>query len=135
MEMTIKLGLRGNAQVIVDGGNTAKHHGSGRLDVFATPAMVALMEQAALLAVEELLPEGYDTVGIRIQTTHIAATPMGMTVRAEAELTQVEGKKLTFMIKAYDEKEMIGEAIHERVIIQVDRFLQKAEDKRISEKK
>ena len=104
--------------------------GSGLVPVFATPYMIALMENAAVNAVQAHLEEGQGTVGTKLEVTHDAATPIGMKVWAEAELTAVEGKKLTFSVKAFDEAGPIGGGTHERFIITVDRFLAKAEAKK-----
>ncbi len=109
--------------------HTAPHIGSGRVHVLATPVMVNLMEAAALQAVEGLLPPGHQTVGIHLDITHVAATPVGMRVRAYAELVQVEKRTLTFKVHAEDEKERIGEGLHERIIINLERF-----DARMQEK-
>jgi fluoroacetyl-CoA thioesterase len=125
----IKPGLKGSADIVVGAQHTAPHIGSGRVHVLATPVMVNLMEAAALQAVEGLLPPGYQTVGIHLDITHVAATPVGMRVRAYAELTRVEKRTLTFKVYAEDEKERIGEGLHERIIINPERF-----DARMQEK-
>jgi len=125
----IKPGLKGSTEIVVGEQHTAPHIGSGRVHVLATPVMVNLMEAAALQAVEGLLPSGYQTVGIHLDITHVAATPVGMRVRAHAELTRVEQRRLTFNVHADDEKERIGEGLHERIIINLERF-----DARMQEK-
>jgi predicted thioesterase len=125
----LKPGLNGRAEIIVADVHTAPHVGSGRVHVLATPVMVNLMEAAALRAVEGLLPPGQQTVGIHLDITHTAATPVGMRVWAVAELVAVEQRKLVFRVHAEDEKERIGEGLHERIIISVDRF-----DRRMQEK-
>jgi len=125
----LKPGLKGSTEILVGTRDTAPHVGSGKIKVLATPVMVNMMEEAALNAVEGLLPEGHQTVGIRLDISHIAATPVGMRVRAHAELTKVDGRKLTFRVFAEDEKEPIGEGVHERIIVNVARF-----DKRTQEK-
>jgi len=123
MDLTrIKPGLQGSIEIVVGAQHTAPHIGSGRVHVLATPVMVNLMEAAALQAVEGLLPPGYQTVGIHLDITHVAATPVGMRVRAYAELTRVEQRTLTFKVHAEDEKERIGEGLHERIIINLERF-------------
>lgn len=109
--------------------NTALSVGSGSVEVFATPMMVALMEKAAAALVQPHLPEGYTTVGVEIQTSHIAATPVGDTVKAEAVLTETDGKSFTFTVKAYDGAGVIGEGTHKRVRVNSERFLQKANEK------
>ncbi len=106
--------------------DTAVKFGSGGVKVFATPMMIALMENAALNAVDPHLGEDFATVGLSLNVKHMAATPVGMKVTARAELISIEGKKLTFKVEAYDEQEKIGEGIHERYIITLSRFLEKA---------
>ncbi len=111
--------------------HTAPHIGSGHVKVLATPIMVTLMETAALKAIEGLLPEGYQTVGTRIDVRHFAATPVGMRVMASAEVKKVNGRSITFRLIVEDEKERIGEGKHERVIINVARFDQRVQEKLI----
>ena len=115
-------GLKGTVEIVVGEEHTAPHVGSGRVRVLATPVMVNLMEAAALQAVEGLLPAGQQTVGTHLDITHIAATPVGMRVRAYAEVTKVEKRTITFSVHAEDEKERIGGGIHERIIINLARF-------------
>lgn len=114
----------------VTGKNTARTYGSGSIDVYATPAMIGLMEGASLAAVDPVLPAGMTTVGINVNVRHLAATPVGMTVRATAELIEIAGKRLTFKVVAYDEKEKIGEGTHQRYIVETESFLQNAEAKK-----
>ena len=128
--MSLTVGCKGKAETVVTEQNTAAAVGSGLVPVFATPYMIALMENAAVNAVQAHLEEGQGTVGTKLDVTHDAATPVGMKVWAEAELTAVEGKKLTFSVKAFDEAGPIGGGTHERFIITVDRFLAKAEAKK-----
>ena len=128
--MSLTIGSKGRAEVLVTEANTAAAVGSGLVPVFATPYMIALMENAAVNAVQTGLEPGQGTVGTRLEVTHDAATPVGMKVWAEAELTAVEGKKLTFAVRAFDEAGPIGGGVHERFIITVDRFLAKAEAKK-----
>jgi predicted thioesterase len=109
--------------------DTAPHVGSGKIGVLATPIMVNLMEAAALAAVERFMPPGHQTVGTHLDVKHFAATPVGMKVRADAELFRVEGRTLTFRIRAADEREPIGEGVHERLIINVERFDQRMQKK------
>ncbi len=109
--------------------DTAAHWGSGGLPVFSTPALVGLMESAAVIALRGHLPPGQESVGGRIDVRHLAATPVGMQVRARAELTAIEGRKLVFKIQSWDEMELIGEALHERYVIDEARFIAKAEKK------
>lgn len=129
MDFKLEAGLTAESQELVSQENTAKKYGSGGIEVYATPAMVGLMENASLKAVDPKLPEGYSTVGIHLDVSHLAATPIGMNVTAKATLEVVENKKLTFKVEAYDDKEKIGEGTHTRYIIQVDKFLQRAENK------
>lgn len=125
----LKPGLKGATEIIVDTRDTAPHIGSGKIKVLATPVMVNLMEAAALNAVERLLPDGHQTVGTRLDISHTAATPVGMRVVVRAELIKVDSRRLTFRVSAEDEKEPIGEGVHERIIVNVARF-----DKRTQEK-
>jgi fluoroacetyl-CoA thioesterase len=125
----LKPGLKGSTEIVVGTRDTAPHVGSGRVKVLATPVMVNLMEEAALNAVEGLLPEGHQTVGTHLDVYHFAATPVGMRVRAQAELISVEGRTLTFRVSAEDEKEPIGNGTHERIIINLARFDQRTQDK------
>ena len=123
-------GLVGETEMVVREENTARHLGSGNVAVLATPEVVRLMEKAAVAAVDHLLPDGYRTVGVAVNARHLAATPVGMTVRAQAELVAVEGRKLTFRVAAFDEMEKIGEGEHKRVIIYLERFKERVEAKR-----
>ncbi|MCC7486145.1 MAG: thioesterase family protein [Burkholderiales bacterium] len=118
----LKPGLAGTAEIVVGTRDTAPHVGSGKVGVLATPVMVNLLEAAALQAVERYMPEGFQTVGTRLDVRHFAATPVGMKVRAEARLVAIEGRALTFHLRAADEREPIGEGVHERLIINVERF-------------
>jgi predicted thioesterase len=127
---TLQPGLHGHTEIVVGDEHTAPHVGSGRVRVLATPVMVNLMEAAALQAVEGLLPAGHQTVGTHLDITHIAGTPVGMRVRAHAELTKVEKRTLTFKVHADDEKERIGEGLHERIIINLERFDARMQAKR-----
>jgi predicted thioesterase len=121
----MEVGLKYESTVVVSPSNTAATLGSGDMDVFATPAMVALMENAAMLAVAAHMPEGSATVGTQMNTSHIKASPLGATITASAELTEVEGRKLTFAVKAWDEKGTIGEDVHTRFVVDRERFLSK----------
>ena len=123
-------GVRGAAEVTVVPENTAAAAGSGALPVFATPCMIALMEKAAMNSVQPFLDEGQGTVGTRIDVSHLAATPVGMAVRAETELTAIDRRRLTFSVKAFADGELIGEGTHERFIVESARFLQKKKTKR-----
>ena len=120
------LGLKGHAETLVTEQNTAAAMGSGLLPVFATPAMLALMENAAALAVQPFLSEGQGTVGTRLEVSHLAATPIGILVRAESELIEIDRRRLRFTVRAWAGEELIGEGVHERFIIDNERFLEKA---------
>lgn len=119
---SIRTGLTGSTEIMVGTRDTAPHVGSGRIKVLATPVLVMLLEESALNAVEGLLPAGHQTVGTRLDVSHTAATPVGMRVHAHAEVIKVEGRKLTFRIWAEDAVERIGEGVHERIIVNVERF-------------
>ncbi len=125
----LKPGLRGETSIVVADEHTSPHVGSGVVPVLATPVMVNLLEAAALSAVEKFLAPGYQTLGTVLNVRHFAATPVGLKVRASAELTAVEGRTLTFLLKAEDEMEAIGEGTHERVVVNVDRFEQRVKRK------
>lgn len=123
--MEITVGMTGTVSTSVEREDTALEVGSGSLLVYATPCMVALMEGAACEAIAEALPEEKTSVGTALHITHLAATPVGMDVRAEAVVTEVEGNTITFSVTAYDEKGKIGEGTHKRAIITAQRFLDK----------
>mgnify|MGYP000867233465 CR=1 FL=1 len=125
MEFNIKEGMSSINEIYVTENDTASRLGSGDLDVFATPSMIALMENTSKNVVEASLPEGYSTVGIEVSVKHIKATPLGMKVKCQAVLEKVDGKKLTFKVEAWDEKGKIGEGSHERFIINVESFMNK----------
>lgn len=127
--MFIEIGMRGRAETVVTPDNTAQAAGSGLLPVFATPWMAALMENAAVQAVQGALSPEEGTVGTRLDVTHDAATPVGMKVWAEAEVTAVEGRKLTFSVSAFDEAGKIGGGTHQRFVIQPEKFLTRAQAK------
>ncbi len=126
-------GLNAEIEHLVSDEDTAARWGSGLVPVFSTPALVGLMESAAVKALEGQLLPGQTTVGGRIDVRHLAATPVGMKVRARAELVSVEGRKMSFRIQAWDEVELIGEATHERYVIDEAKFLAKVEGRRNSE--
>ena len=122
-------GLRGVATCSVTDDRTAHAFGSGDVLVYATPAMVALMEQAAVHALADHLSAGQTTVGTKLEITHLAATPVGDTVRAEAVLSSIDGRRLTFEVTAWDSTEKIGEGVHERVIVSRERFVERVNAK------
>ena len=121
----LKCGLKYSIAVEVAPQNTALAMGSGDMEVFATPAMVALMENAAMNAVAEFLPDGSATVGTKIDVSHVKASPMGAKITSEAELVAVDGRRLEFKVVAYDEKGVIGEGNHTRFVVDKERFLAK----------
>ena len=121
----IKEGLEFVSKTVVTDGNTARALGSGDMDVFATPAMVALMENAAMNAVAAVLPEGSTTVGSEINTTHVKPSPLGAEVSARAVLVAVEGRKLTFEVEAADNAGTIGKGTHVRFVVDKERFMAK----------
>jgi fluoroacetyl-CoA thioesterase len=127
--LDLPAGMTGTAELVVGEQHTAPRIGSGRIRVLATPVMINLIEAAALAAVEQSLPEFHQSLGTHLDVTHIAATPVGMRVRATAEVVKVEGRTIHFRVRAEDEQELIGEGLHERVVVNLERF-----DKRIQEK-
>ncbi|MBQ8880888.1 MAG: dihydrolipoamide acyltransferase [Oscillospiraceae bacterium] len=123
--MEITVGMTGTVSTVVEREDTAGQVGSGSLLVYATPCMVALMEGAACEAIAPALSEEKTSVGISLNISHIAATPVGMEVRAEAKVTEVDGNVITYQVAAYDEKGKIGEGTHKRAIVTAQRFLDK----------
>lgn len=121
----LMLGLKGRAEKMVGRTNTAKAMGSGLLDVFATPALVAMMEEAAVNAL--VLEEGQSSVGVSLDIKHSAATPIGMKVWAQAELIEVDRRRLVFKVEAFDQKELIGSGTHERFLIDAEKFMAKTQ--------
>ena len=127
--MNIEIGAKATAELTVCSEHTAKVVGSGELDVFATPMMAALMEKAAYLAIASYLPEGDSSVGTRLSISHVSATPIGLKVWAESEVTLVDGKRVEFSVAAYDEAGLIGQGTHERFVVTDQRFLSKTAKK------
>lgn len=123
--MALKLGLTGESTTVVTHENTAAAVGAGGVEVFSTPMMIALMENASWAAVASALDEGYVTVGTSVNVRHLGATPIGQRVRATAELAEFDGRRLVFNVAAYDEQKKIGEGQHERFIVNLERFLQR----------
>ena len=127
----LTLGLKGRAEKVVDQTNTAKEMGSGSLDVFATPALVAMMEEAAVKAL--VLEAGQSSVGVSLDIKHTAATPLGMKVWANAELIEIDRRRLVFKVEAFDEKEQIGSGKHERFLIDSEKFMSKTLSKTLEQ--
>ena len=125
----LETGIKGRQEEVVTEELLAKNIGSGRVKVFATAMMIALMEKTAVLSVEPYLEEGQNTVGTGINVSHCSATPVGMKVWAETELVEIDRRRLVFKVTAYDECGLIGEGMHERFIIDMDRFQTKASQK------
>lgn len=125
----IQVGLAAEAWVTVDDHLLATAMGSGSVAVYATPAMIALMEAAAVDALAPVLPEGQSSVGIALNVRHLAATPLGRQVRARAQVTEVDGRKVIFQVQAWDEHEMIGDGTHTRYVIDVARFMERVQAK------
>ncbi len=125
----MEIGIKGSKTITVTEEMTAEKIGSGMLPVYASPCMMAEMENVASLSVQNELEEGSGTVGIKMNVDHVSATPVGMQVRIETELTEIDRKRLVFKVEAYDEAGLIGQGLHERFIIQNEKFLAKAESK------
>ena len=125
----VKAGLKGWVDLTVGDEHTAPSIGSGAIHVLGTPVMINLMEAAALDAAEHLMPKGHQSLGIHVDISHVAATPIGMKVHATAEVTAVEGNRIRFRVEAHDEAEIIGEGTHERIVVNVQRF-----DRRVQKK-
>ena len=125
----LQLGIKGKQELLVTDKDTAKAVGSGGLNVFATPAMIALAEKTALQSILAYLSEGESTVGTKLDISHIAATPVGMKVSCETELIEIDRRRLVFSVNVYDEVEKIAEGTHERFIIYSERFQNKANGK------
>lgn len=125
----IRVGLASETTLVVDESLLATTMGSGSVAVYATPAMVALMESAAVAALAPVLDEGESSVGIAIEIKHLAATPLGQRVRARAEVVEVDGRQVTFQVQAWDESELIGKGTHTRYVIDVARFMQRVQAK------
>lgn len=124
--MEIKVGMKGEVSTLVERGDTAAEVGSGTLLVYATPCMAALMEGAACEAIADVMDENQTTVGTELNIQHLSATPVGLEVRAEAEVIAVEGKVITFQLRAFDEAGEIGSGTHKRVLVNSQKFLEKA---------
>ena len=126
-DFNLPAGLNGEKSELVTVSNTAKAYGSGSVDVYATPAMIGLMEGACLSVVDPLLPQGFATVGVQLHVAHLAATALEQTVTAKAELITISGRKLVFNVTAFDQRQKIGEGTHERFIVELEKFLAKTQ--------
>lgn len=122
----MELGIKGTAETVVVYENTAAAVGSGALEVFSTPSMIALMEKASRELVQPYLEEGQSTVGTRLEVSHVAASPIGAHIHSESTLVEIDRRMLTFEVKAYADGELIGEGRHQRCIIYAERFMEKA---------
>ena len=119
----LQTGIKGKQTIVVTPAQTAAYYGSGALEVFATPAMVALLEETAWRSVQPYLEEGQATVGTRVDIRHLAATPLGGKVTCESELVEIDRRRLVFRVDVFDERTKVGEGTHERFIIQSEKFL------------
>ena len=127
-------GLTGSHQIRVAPEHTAPFVGSGRIAVLATPVMINIIEAASLAAVEHLLPLGHQSLGIKLDVSHVAATPIGFRVTATAEVIRLEGRTITFRVEARDDMDVIGGGTHERVVVSVERFDERVQRKLQGEK-
>lgn len=125
----LEVGIKGQRETIVTKENTAAGIGSGSLEVFSTPMMILLMEESCFMSVNDILEEGFTAVGTCVNVKHLSATPLGMKVVIKSELIKVDGRALTFKVEAYDEKGLIGEGIHERFIVNNEKFQAKTDSK------
>ncbi len=125
----MEIGIKNSLEIIVSSEMSAKVKKSGTLNVFSTPSMIALIEETAWTSVSDYLEKGCATVGISLNINHLSPTPIGMKVKCETELIKVDGRKLVFDVKVYDEKDLIGQGTHERFIIMEEKFQAKADSK------
>ncbi len=125
----LEIGIKGNLTETISESLTASHIGSGTVRVLATPMMIALMEKCCRLAVKPYLDEGQETVGTHVNVSHVSATPVGMEVRIECELVEIDRRRLTFKVRGEDERGLIGEGLHERFVIDVEKFSAKVNAK------
>lgn len=133
MDFDVKAGMEKTLEITVTQDKLASAVGSGIAAVFATPSLIALMENAAMQAIQDALPEGWSSVGTRVEADHIAATPPGMKVRATARVTEVDRRRVVFAIEAFDDVEKIGQAVHTRFIVEKGKFESKALQKGIKQ--
>lgn len=125
MEFPLNIGTEGLGEMVVGKTDTAIHYGSGLIEVFATPAMIALMEKTAQLSIQDQLPDGFVTVGTEIKVTHSKASPLGAQIKCHTKLIEASGKKLQFLISAYDGQGIIGEGTHQRYIVNSKAFMER----------
>ena len=125
MEYDMLKGLHHIEQLVVEHKDTAAVYGSGALEVFATPAMIALMEKTCLESVANKIGEGNTTVGIAVNIKHLKASPVGSTIRCEAELVEVDRRRLVFSVKCFEGEALVGEGIHERFVVDSQKFMSK----------
>ena len=126
----IKPGIEGESTETVTDKNTANAYGSGLLDVYSTPAMIALMENSAFSVIAPLLPPEFSTVGSEVNIKHLSASPIGMKITAKAKLLEIDRRALIFKVEAFDEKGIIGEGIHTRFIVEIEKFMAKTKAKK-----
>ncbi len=125
MEYNALKGLHNSVTLVVEHKDTAAVYGSGALEVFATPAMIALMEKTCLESVADKIGEGNTTVGIAVNIKHLKASPVGSTIRCEAEIVDVDRRRLVFEVKCYEGETLVGEGIHERFVVDSEKFMSK----------
>ena len=125
MEYDMLKGLRHSETLVVEHKDTAAAYGSGALEVFATPAMIALMEKTCLESVADKVGEGNTTVGIAVNIKHLKASPVGSTIRCEAEIVDVDRRRLVFSVKCFEDETLVGEGIHERFVVDSEKFMSK----------
>lgn len=125
MDFTLPTGIKHHEEMLVGAEQSARTFGSGAVDVFATPAMIALMEKTAMISVRSYLPEGFTTVGTEVNIKHLKATPIGSKASCDSRLREVKGNKLIFELHAWDDKGMIGIGTHTRVIVEEQKFMEK----------
>jgi fluoroacetyl-CoA thioesterase len=129
MDLPLEPGFAGRAELVVGEEHTAPRVGSGMVHVLATPVMINLIEAAALDAIERHLPAGYQSLGTVLNVRHIAATPVGMKARARIEVVKVDGRTVHFKVEVHDEKDLIGDGTHERVVVNVAKFAERVRKK------